>query len=116
MLAGCVTPKEPEVGQIDIRVPAMYRHGVGSIIDAPSDYKRYLYNFRNAYWQCVQNYAENINYISKPGDYIGNGWPSEVDGYYDGYKAAEKDVRRNIKEFGKDRTAKYLYKVWQVDD
>ncbi len=69
--------------------------------------------FRRGYWQCIENYAEDINYVNKPSDFIACGWGSEVSGYSEGYKSAENDMQRNIKRFGKDRTAKYLRSIWQ---
>jgi hypothetical protein len=91
----------------------MFRHGVGWFLDVPTDYERYLDMFRRGYWQCIENYAEDINYINKPSDFMASGWGSEVSGYADGYKAAERDMQKNIKRFGKDRTAKYLISIWQ---
>lgn len=107
-IVGCVAAKQPEVGQVDIHVPKMFRHGVGWGTYGSSDYERYLEMFRHGYWQCIENYTKDINYVSKESDYIANGWGSEVSGYSDGYAAAERDMQKNIKRFGKDRTAKYL--------
>lgn len=96
-----------------VHVPKMFPLGVGWIDEAPTDYERYLEMFRQGYWQCIRNYAGDINYVSKESDYIANGWGSEISGYSDGYSAAEMDMQKNIRRFGKDRTARYLRSIWQ---
>jgi hypothetical protein len=112
LLAGCATPKSPEVGRVDVQVPAMFRHGIGALnVDAPTDYERYLVSFRSGYWDCIRRYVEDINYAPRDSDSYGNGWASEVSGYGDGYQAAERDMQRNFERFGKERTAQYLKDV-----
>ena len=69
--------------------------------------------FRQGYWNCIAKYVEDINYVSKKSDSYANGWMSEIAGYSDGYAAAERDMQRNIKRFGKERTAKYLKEIWE---
>ena len=67
--------------------------------------------FRQGYWDCIERYIEDINYVSKKSDSYANGWLSEIAGYGDGYVAARRDVQKNIKRFGKERTAKYLKEI-----
>jgi hypothetical protein len=50
--------------------------------------------------------------VSKESDGYGNGWAFEVEGYADGHTAADRDVRKNIERFGKERTAAYLKDLW----
>ena len=68
--------------------------------------------FRDGYWDCVTKYHEDIDYVFQKSDSYACGWMSEVAGYGDGYKAAERDMQRNIKRFGKERTATYLQEIW----
>ena len=103
---------EPQIGRIDIDVPEMFRHGVGWLGGIPSDYERYLEAFGRGYWSCIMNYMKDINYVSLPNDYTSSGWGSEISGFGAGYEAAEKDMQRNLKRFGKERTAQYLKYVW----
>jgi hypothetical protein len=64
----------------------------------------------------MRRYSEDIGYVPKGTDRAACGWMSEVAGYADGYVAAQQDVERNIKRFGKDRTAQYLKKVENGED
>jgi hypothetical protein len=117
VLAGCATPREPTIGrgEGDINVPKCFHPTFGWIEEAPSPYERYLEMYRQGYWACIERYTQDINYIPKKSDAYGNGWPSEIEGYGDGYTAAEKDMARNLKLFGKERTKQYLKEVWQSD-
>lgn len=99
----------------DVRVPSMFRPTLNWLDRAPSHYERYLEMFRDGYWDCIAKYHDDINYVFQKPDSYANGWMSEVAGYDDGYKAAEKDMQRNIKRFGKERSAKYLQEVWLGD-
>jgi hypothetical protein len=111
LLAGCRSPKQPEIGMGDVHVPKVFHPNLGWIDRSPSHYERYLEMFRKGYWDCISKYMEDINYVPLKSDYYACGWLSEVAGYSDGYGAAEKDMERNIKRFGKARTAEYLKEV-----
>ncbi len=67
--------------------------------------------FRQGYWDCIKRYIGDINYVPQKSDAYANGWMSEVMGYSDGYQRAERDMERNIRLFGKERTARYLKDV-----
>jgi hypothetical protein len=112
LLAGCSTPKQPEIGMDDVSVPKEFHPSLGWIDETPSHYERYLEMFRRGYWGCIKEYIQDIDYVPKKSDCYANGWLSEIAGYNDGYLAAEKDMQRNLRRFGKARTAKYLKEVW----
>jgi hypothetical protein len=112
LVIGCRTQEHPKIGMGDVHVPSEF-HPTLNWLDKPkSHYERYLEMFREGYWNCITKYHENINYMLKKPDTYANGWLSEVAGYADGYMAAERDMQRNIRLFGKERTAKYLRDVW----
>src|SRR5215471_1029902 len=112
LVVGCRTQKQPAIGMGDVRVPSEFHPTLDWLDKAPSHYERYLGMFREGYWDCVTKYHEDVNYTLKKSDTYANGWLSEVAGYADGYIAAERDMQRNIRLFGKERTAKYLQEVW----
>jgi hypothetical protein len=95
----------------DVPVPKGFHPSLNWIDEAPSHYERYLGMFRHGYWDCIKKDIEDINYVPQESDRYANGWLSEIAGYNDGYLAAEKDMQRNIKRFGKVRTAKYLKEI-----
>ena len=108
-LAGCSTPKQPEIGNEIIHVRKEFKPTLGWMDGGTTQYEFYLEAYRAGYWDCIENYAGNIDYITTDVDWDKQcGWMSQVVGWQDGYAAAERDVRRNIKRFGKERTAKYL--------
>ncbi len=111
LLVGCSTPKQPSIGMGDVPVPKMFHPTLGWLDRSDSHYERYLGMFRRGYWDCIMKYMEDINYVPKNSDGYACGWMSEVAGYADGYAAAERDMNRNIKRFGKVRTAEYLKEV-----
>lgn len=111
LLAGCSTTNQPELGRDIVNVPKYYPPTLGWIDEAPSQYERYLMMYRQGYWDCVKKYIQDINYIPQKSDTYANGWMSEIQGYSDGYVAAEKDMASNLKRFGKARTAQYLQVV-----
>lgn len=113
LLAGCSTPNQPEVGMGEVPIPKRYHPDLIYMDMGPSDHERYLDAYERGYWDCIIRYCKDINYVPKDSDSYGNGWGSEVEGYGDGYTAAEKDMARNFRRFGRVRTAQYLEKVWE---
>ena len=112
LLAGCSTPKQPEVGRGTIHVPKEFKPSLGWIGVPTTQYEFYLESYRAGYWDCIENYIGNINYVSTKSDYDKQvGWGSQVFGWQDGYAAAEKDMHRNFERFGKKRTAEYLKEI-----
>lgn len=111
LLLGCAAPRQPEIGNVRIHVPKEFPISIGWVDKTPTHYERYLEMFRNGYWDCVLKYYENINYVLQKPDTYANGWMSEIAGYADGYYAAEKEMQRNLKLFGKERTAAYLKRI-----
>ncbi len=111
-LVGCSTPKQPEVGRGTIHVPKEFKPSLGWIGVPTTQYEFYLESYRAGYWDCIENYIGNINYVSTKSDYDKQvGWGSQVFGWQDGYAAAEKDMHRNFERFGKKRTAEYLKEI-----
>jgi hypothetical protein len=111
LTVGCKTQNQPSIGMDTVRVPKEYQTSLGWIDKAPSQYERYLGMFREGYWDCIMKYLEDMNYVPTKADRDANGWISEIEGYQDGYRAAERDMERNIQRFGKDRTLRYLKTV-----
>jgi hypothetical protein len=114
LISGCRTPSQPELGNRDIKVPKYWHPTVGGIygMEPSTAYQAYFGMYRHGYWDCIGRYAQDINYVPKESDAYGNGWAYEVQGYGDGYVAAEKDMARNLKRFGKARMAQYLKQLW----
>jgi hypothetical protein len=111
-LSGCSTPKQPKVGGGIIHVPKEYEPNLGWIGVATTDYEFYLESYREGYWDCIQNYIGNIEYVSTASDYDKQvGWMSQITGWQNGYSAAERDMHSNIERFGKKRTAEYLKEI-----
>ncbi len=102
LMAGCQTPKQPQVGMNDVHVPKVFHPSLNWIDEAPSHYERYLGMFRQGYWDCIKRYIENIDYVSQKSDAYACGWLSEVAGYSDGYTAAERDVKKTSKGSGRN--------------
>ena len=112
LLVGCTTAKQTSIGMGDVSVPKLFHPTLGWLDRSDSHYERYLGMFRRGYWDCIMRYIEDINYVPKKSERENAvGWLSEIVGYADGYVAAEKDMDRNIKRFGKQRTAAYLKEV-----
>lgn len=111
LLVGCKTASQPEIGMDDVPVPKEFHPTLGWMDRGPSHYERYLGMFREGYWDCIKDYMQDINYVPQKSDREANGWMSEIEGYADGYRAAEKDMNRNINHFGKARTSQFLKRV-----
>jgi hypothetical protein len=115
LIAGCRTPSEPELGNRDIKVPRYWHPIVGGIYDFEprTAYEGYFEMYRHGYWDCIGRYAQDINYMPKKSDSDNaSGWLYEVQGYSDGYKAAEKDMAHNLKRFGRAHMTQYLKQLW----
>lgn len=113
LAAGCATPTQPKIGGGDVPVPKHFHPYLNWVDQSPSDYERYLSMYRQGYWDCAKMYAKDINYIPQKSDTYASGWGSEIEGYADGYIAAEKDVNRNIKQFGRARVSPYLKEIFE---
>jgi hypothetical protein len=70
--------------------------------------ERYIQAYENAWWRCVEDFARDIDRHATIGDRAGNGWPSAVRGYWDGYCAAEQRVASIVEQFGKVRAQQIL--------
>ena len=70
------------------------------------DLNRYIYSYEAGWWTCVERYAKDIDHKANDGDRMGNGWPSEVGGYWDGSTDCERRVRKIIDMLGKPRAQK----------
>ena len=106
IIGGCSSaPKDESPAHLlyhDILPPKIYRGGdPWPTYDGES--KRFTYAYENAWWSCIRDFSENIDHTPTIGDKAGNGWPSEVDGYWCGYSDAEIRVRKIINKFGKER-------------
>jgi len=115
LLAGCRTSSQPELGDSEIKVPKYWHPTVAGIFDFEqrTAYEGYFEMYRHGYWDCIGRYAQDINYVPKESDGDNAcGWLYEVQGHVDGYTAAEKDMARNLKRFGKARMAQYLKELW----
>ncbi len=101
-------PSRPFVSHI--AVPYQYSSadscdpGLGSSIDY------YVHSYEQAWWDCLEKYAKNINYHSVPADYRANGWAAELAGYRVGYAAARRRIHAAIERYGKPKTEKLLRK------
>ena len=109
-LSGCATAIDrEESGELlahQIVIPKVYRWGAVNP-NFTSSAERYLYAYDGAWWACIRDFAANINYQPTQRDHAGNGWPAAVDGYSDGYSAAETKVKEIRQRFG-DRKAQEL--------
>ena len=106
LLAGCAS--QPELTFYHrVDVPEQFRFGGGSPYGT-SPYERYLDAYERAFWACVRNRAENIDYQYTLGDIAGCGWGSEVSGYEDGYLHAEKMINDLVEAYGKEKTRQFI--------
>ena len=112
ILSGCSIPKNPSFANGEIIVPKQFRGGRGWR-SHPSDYERYLSSYRRAYWRAIEDFVKDPDYLSSKSDYIASGWGSEVSGYQAGYIDAEKDIKKNIKYFGKEKTHEFAKQLWE---
>jgi hypothetical protein len=91
------------------RVPIpRYESWGRSNVHSNSRVELYLHAYEESWWACVQNYATNIDFHSTVNDKAGSGWPSTIDGAWDGYTAAESRVNALIARFGKSRAQEIL--------
>ena len=73
--------------------------------------QRYMEGFEMGWWRCVDNYRRDIGYQSSRSDYIVSGWGQFIGGFSNGYRNAERQIRRNIKTFGPERTHAHLLDI-----
>ena len=66
--------------------------------------------YDRAYWQCVEDFANNIDYMPTVGDHAANGGGASVGGYSQGYSDAEKRIKQIKKRFGKSKAQEILKK------
>src|ERR1017187_6664770 len=66
--------------------------------------------YDRAWWQCVEDFANNIDYVPTVGDHVANGGGASVGGYSYGYSDAEKRIKQIKKRFGKTKAQEILKK------
>jgi len=93
-----------------VPVPERYRGG-DPWPGYDGELKRFTYAYENGWWGCVEVYASDIGHQACESDKMGNGWPSEVDGYWIGFSDAENRVRALIKRLGKAKAQETLKKA-----
>jgi hypothetical protein len=113
-LFGATSKQAPDIFNppVRIQVPKQFREGVGWR-NLPSDYEMYLDAYRRGWWHCVENYVNDINYVSSQSDTMISGRGSEISGFVTGFEEAEKRIKKLIARFGKEVTLKYLGTLWE---
>jgi hypothetical protein len=112
LLAGCTSAIDrDEAGQLlahRVAIPREFSWGAASP-HFPSSAWRYLNAYDQAWWACIRDFAQQIDYQPTVGDRAGNGWPPAIAGYSDGYSSAEARVKEIKVQYG-DRKAQTLLK------
>ncbi|HUI08455.1 MAG TPA: hypothetical protein VL486_15750 [Verrucomicrobiae bacterium] len=67
--------------------------------------------YDRAWWQCVEDFARNIDYLPTIGDYAANGGGASVGGYAQGYSDAKKRIEQIKRRFGKVKAQEILQKA-----
>ena len=96
----------------EVCVPPQFR-GARQLMGDVSDHERYLERYEDGWWHCVSLYVADINHQTTLGDKAASGWPSAVEGFWNGYEDAESQIHRNIHRFGKDKAHEYLMRLWE---
>ena len=81
-------------------------------VTGQSPASRYVDAYNSAWWQCIQRYAQAIDYQPTWKDRAGVGWSSEIEGYADGYKAAERRVQGLRTRLGPAKTQALLQQAY----
>jgi len=66
--------------------------------------------YDRAWWQCVEDFAKNIDYVPTLADTAANGGGASVGGYGQGYRDAEKRIKQIKRRFGKVKAQEILKK------
>jgi hypothetical protein len=98
-----------------VDVPNRFRVGRGAVW-VISDAEKYIDSYERSWWACMEDRGININYRCTDDDWIGNGWPSEVDGFRNGYIDANKLIEKNIRKFGREAVQRYLLDKTNLTD
>jgi hypothetical protein len=93
-----------------INVPEKYSWGKG-VYTGYSSINGYINAYDQKWWECIKNYAKDINYQTRIYDLAFNGHPEALAGAEDGYKDAEEQIRLNIQKYGKKETQEYLQEL-----
>jgi hypothetical protein len=104
LVVGCRTP--PDLVH-RVPIPRCYTWG-RSNVHSNSGVELYLNAYEESWWDCVKNYAANIDYRSSIDDKMGCGWPPTISGAWDGYTAAESRVHSLIARFGRSRAQEIM--------
>jgi len=111
VLAGCasIAGEDPkELLAHEVIIPKEFRAGMANP-NLPSAAQRYLDAYDSAWWACIGDFAREIDHVATTSDRAGNGWPSAVVGFSDGYSAAESRVKKIKDRFGRAQ-AQALFK------
>lgn len=112
VLAGCTSVTVPQFAMNEVVVPRQYRYLAS--IDIASEYEIYLGAYRPGYWDCLNDCRTNLDFaITNLYHPTGYGNPVAIEGYNTGYADAQKDVRKNIRGFGKDKTLSAIRAIWK---
>src|SRR5689334_8641082 len=107
LISGCSRETGSPSLNHTVEVPRAYKEGRAAR-DMVSDHERYVTCYEEGWWSCIGHFGRNIDYVPKQQDFEVNGWPSEVDGHREGYRAATRRVHDNIGRFGRSETQKLL--------
>jgi len=111
LLAGCIS-KPPLSLEHIINVPDLHRWGGSLHHDLGKNTFRYNDSFEQAYWQCIKEYTEDIDYEFDESHTHGNGWASAIFGYHDGYIQAHERVQALLKSYKKGIVHNHLKSYW----
>lgn len=95
-----------------INVPDLHIGGGLLYPDLEKNRFRYIESFERAFWTCVKEYTEDIDYKFENSHAISNGWNSTITGYRDGYVLAHEKIQKLIKYHGKESVHTHLKSYW----
>lgn len=96
----------------EVRVPTRFR-GARVCVGDISDHERYVRAYEEGWWDCVRLYVRDIDYITRETDRAASGWPSAVEGYADGFREAEGQIKQNIEHYGRKDAREALRRIWE---
>jgi len=112
-LAGCTASlSAPALRHDEVFVPAEFR-GARVCVGDVSDHERYVEAYEDAWWKCVGLYFKDIDRERREADAWGIGWPSEVQGYADGFRDAESQIKEIMRQYGKPAAMEALRRCWE---
>ncbi|MFC1582861.1 hypothetical protein ACFL4W_04915 [Planctomycetota bacterium] len=97
-----------------VEVPDKYTFGRTIPMTGVSSLERYVGAYEQAWWNCIEKYHKDINHVFKKSDAYGNGRLSAIEGWHDGFMAAEEHMQRLISTYGKKATDEHLR--WLYDE